>query len=147
MAFKLNRPFSGRVATFERPSEFFDWLAWYEANSEFGVSGMIWNDDKPVGTVAMVLEMGRDAFLSKYDPAYEPPVTKSSILERAAAEMGLEVVQIPMSRCDPADLRGVPAVEYVTYAHASAPNGQRFRDVKGNEPSWAVDIQPCVDLD
>jgi hypothetical protein len=110
MAFKLNRPFTGTVATFVRPSEFFDWLVFYDATSQHGVSGMIWNDDKPVNTVAMVLIMGRDAFLTKYDPTYESdaPVTKSSLAAAVAEAAGISVEDLGIVPCDPTDLRGTP---------------------------------------
>lgn len=128
MAMKLNRPF-GHVATFERPSEFFDWLCWYVTNSTNGVSGMIWNDDKPVGTVEMVLEMGREAFLTKYDATYDPDADRTlEDVANADAQEYIDQIHPPM----------------VTY-HAPGNPNVRFRDFKGNEPPWAVDIQPCDD--
>ena len=74
MRFKLNRPFS-KVASFQRGDEFFDWLTWYCATSEYGVSGMVWADDSPVNSVDRVLAMGRQAFLLKYDEIYAAPDT------------------------------------------------------------------------
>ena len=102
----------GEVATFRRGDEFFDWLCWYVVNSELSVSGMVWIDHKPVNTADRVLEMGRSKFLAKFDP-------------------------VQLAGDDEFEGR-----EMVTYAHKDAPQGTRFRDFKGNEPQWAVDIQP-----
>lgn len=137
MAFKLNRPFSGHVATFERPSEFFDWLCHYVVASETGVSGMIWNDSKPVGTVDMVLEMGRDAFLSKYDATYEGE-------DDTLASRGHIPALEDVANADAQDYIDQIHPSMVTYHAPGAPK-VRFRDFKGNEPTWAIDIQPCED--
>lgn len=119
MAFKLNRPF-GNVATFRRGDEFFDWMVWYEATTEYGVSGMVWQDDTPINTVAKVLEMGRQAFLRKYDEIYAAPetVTKSSLAIAVAEAAGITVEDLKMIPCDPADLRGLP-LEPMTQTAAS----------------------------
>lgn len=135
MAFKLNRPFAGHVATFERPSEFFDWLCHYVMNSELGVSGMIWNDSKPVGTVEMVLEMGREAFLTKYDPTYDPEAKGVYLEDRILEDVANADAQDYIDQIHP------PMVTY----HAPGAPKVRFRDFKGKEPTWAVDIQPCAD--
>lgn len=109
MAFKLNRPF-GNVASFRRGDEFFDWMVWYEATTEFGVSGMVWQDDKPINTVAKVLEMGRQEFLLAYDEIYAAPetVTKSSLAAAVAEAAGIPVTDLGIVPCDPQDLRGLP---------------------------------------
>jgi hypothetical protein len=111
MAFKLNRPF-GNVATFRRGDEFFDWMVWYDATTEYGVSGMVWQDDKPINTVAKVLEMGRQAFLLAYDEIYAAPetVTKSSLAAAVAEAAGIPVTDLGLTPVDPMDLRGMPTI-------------------------------------
>jgi hypothetical protein len=57
----------------------------------------------------------------------------------------VEEVEMDTDPSDPYyDLANGPASarSMVTYAHSAAPLGARFRDFEGNEPSWAVDIQP-----